>query len=148
MEDANYESVYAYELDETVKEVAVEIRSVLNSIIGLLRSRGFEVQVPGLVNGRSGEKHMFDLVAEIGPERSLALDIFVADGYVPDRVVTLMFAKLYDTTFTDAFLVAMPGLSEEGRRLASLYRIKLIEGRTRDGVMSQFRSQARLVNIL
>ena len=148
MEDANYESVYAYELDETVKEVAMDVRSVLTSITGLLRSRGFEVQVPGLVNGRSGETHMFDLVAEVGPEKSLALDVFVADGHVPDRVVTLMFAKLYDTTFTDAFLVAMPGLGQEGHRLASLYRIRLIEGRTRDEVLSQFRSQARLVEIL
>ena len=148
MEDANYEPVYAYELEETVKEVAMDIRSVLNSITGLLRSRGFEVQVPGLVNGRSGEVHMFDLVAEVGPEKSLALDIFVADGHVPDRVVTLMFAKLYDTAFTDAFLIAMPSLGEEGHRLASLYRIKLIEGRTRDEVLSQFRAQARLVEML
>ena len=142
MEEALYEPVFSYELEESVKEVAMTIRSILNSLTGLLRARGFSVRVPGFVNGRSGEEHMFDLIANQGANKSLAVDIFVADSSIPERVVTTMFAKLYDTAFTDAFLIAIPRIREEGRRLAGLYRISLVEGRSRDEVMRSFKSLA------
>ncbi|HEW89913.1 MAG TPA: hypothetical protein ENG43_01040 [Candidatus Bathyarchaeota archaeon] len=140
MEESRYEPVYAYELDASVKDAAFIMRGILSSIIGLLRSRGFNIQAPGFVNGRSGEEHMFDLIAQLGPEKSMAIDVFVSDSYVPERVVTLMFAKLYDTAFGDAFLIAVPRLREEARRLANLYRIRLVEGSTRDEVLRNFRS--------
>jgi len=144
MEEALYEPIFSYELEESVKDVAMTIRSILNSLTGLLRSRGFSVKVPGFVNGRSGEEHMFDLIANQGANKSLAVDIFVADSSIPERVVSTMFAKLYDTAFTDAFLIAIPRIREEGRRLAGLYRIGLVEGRSRDEVMRNFKSLAGL----
>ena len=139
MEESRYEPVYAYELDASVKDVAFIMRGILSSIVGLLRSRGFSIQAPGFVNGRSGEEHMFDLIAQRGPEKSMAVDVFVSDSYVPERVVTLMFAKLYDTALRDAFLIAVPGFREEAKRLANLYRIRLVEGTTRDEVLRNFR---------
>ncbi len=140
MEEALYEPVYSYELDGVVREVAMTVRNVLNSLVGLLRSRGFSVNSPGFVNGRSGEEHMFDLVATRDSERSLAVDVFVADTPVPERVVAALFAKLYDTAIADAFLIAMPEIREEGRRLASLYRIRLVEGNNRDEVLRSFKT--------
>ena len=142
MDEALYEPVYSYELDESVRDVAMTMRTVLNSLMGLLRSRGFEVSSPGFLNGRSGEEHMFDLVATQGNERFLAVDLFVADMPIPERVVATLFAKLYDTAVTDAFLIAMPRIREEGRRLASLYRIRLVEGSSRDEVLRSFRAMA------
>ena len=140
MEEARYEPVFAYELDEVVRDVALTTRSIIRSLTGLLRSRGFAVESPGFVNGRSGEKHMFDLVAKLGDNKALALDVFISDSSIPERVVTSVFAKLYDTAFSDAFLVAMPQVREEGRRLANLYRVHLVEGRSRDEIMRGFRS--------
>ncbi len=143
MEEANYEPVYSFKLEETVKEVALIIRSILSSLAGLLRSRGFSVEAPSFVNGRSGEVHMFDLMARGNSGKNLVMDVFVADGPVPERVVTLMFAKLYDTAFSDAFLITIPSLREEGRRLAAMYRIHVIEGQNRDEVLSNFKTLAR-----
>lgn len=142
MEEALYEAIYSYEMEESVRDVAMTIRNVLNSLTGLLRSRGFSVESPGFVNGRSGEEHMFDLIAAQGADKSLVVDVFVADSSIPERVVTNMFAKLYDTAFADAFLIAIPRVREEGRRLAGLYRIRLVEGSSRDEVVRGFRDLA------
>ena len=141
-EEAAYEPVYAYELEESVKEVAMTIRSILGSLMGLLHSRGFMVESPGVVNGRSGQKHVFDLVARRGSGKSIAVEVYIADGPLPERVVTTTFAKFYDTTFSDAVLIAIPRVREEGRRLANLYRIHLVEGTSRDEVLRNFRSAA------
>ena len=141
-EEAAYEPVYAYELEESVKEVAMTIRSILGSLMGLLHSRGFMVESPGVVNGRSGQKHVFDLVAKRGSGKSIAVEVYIADGPLPERVVTTTFAKFYDTTFSDAVLIAIPRVREEGRRLANLYRIHLVEGTSRDEVLRNFRSAA------
>ena len=143
-EEATYEPVYAYELDESVREVALTIRSILGSLMGLLRSRGFMVESPGIVNGRSGQKHVFDLIARGGSGKSMAVEVYISDKPLPERVVTTTFAKFYDTTFSDAILIAIPRVREEGRRLANLYRIHLIEGMKRDEILRNFRSVAGL----
>ena len=142
MEEARYDAIYAYELDEAVRDVALATRSILSSLTGLLRSRGFLVESPGFVNGRSGQKHMFDLIAKLGDNKAFAVDVFISDNPLPERVVTSIFAKFYDTTFTDAFLVAIPHVREEARRLANLYRVHLVEGKNRDEVLRNFRIEA------
>ncbi len=143
-EEARYEPVFSYELDESVREVALMTKSILGSLTGLLRSRGFVVESPGIVNGRSGEKHMFDLVAKGGSGKTMAVEVYISDNPLPERVVTTTFAKFYDTTFSDAFLIAIPRMRDEGRRLATLYRIHLIEGVNRDQILRAFRAAAGL----
>jgi len=143
-EEARYEPVFSYELDESVRDVALITKSILGSLTGLLRSRGFVVESPGIVNGRSGEKHMFDLIAKGGSGRTMAVEVYISDNPLPERVVTTTFAKFYDTTFSDAFLIAIPRMRDEGRRLATLYRIHLIEGVNRDQILRAFRAAAGL----
>jgi hypothetical protein len=40
-----------------------------------------------------------------------------------------MFAKIFDATPDRACLVAIPKMSENGRKLASLYKIDLVEAK-------------------
>jgi len=38
-----------------------------------------------------------------------------------------MFAKVFDVAPSKAYLIAIPKIAENGRKLADLYKIKLIE---------------------
>jgi len=40
-----------------------------------------------------------------------------------------MFAKVFDVTPHKACLIAIPKMSENGRKLADLYKVKLIEAK-------------------
>jgi hypothetical protein len=46
-----------------------------------------------------------------------------------------MFAKVYDVAPDKSFLIAIPKMSENGRKLADLYKISLIEARNQKEAM-------------
>jgi hypothetical protein len=46
-----------------------------------------------------------------------------------------MFAKVYDVTPDRSFLIAIPKMSENGRKLADLYKIDLIEAKNQKEAM-------------
>ena len=49
---------------------------------------------------------------------------------VPDHAIIDMFAKTYDSNIEKAILIAIPKISENGRKLANHYEIRLIEAKT------------------
>ena len=57
-----------------------------------------------------------------------AIDLATStDGPVSEQSVISMFAKIFDSKPERACLVAIPKMSENGRNLANLYKIDLIE---------------------
>jgi hypothetical protein len=54
------------------------------------------------------------------------------DEPISEQSVVEMFAKVYDSVPGQAFLMAIPKLNENGKRLAKRYKISLIEARDRD----------------
>jgi hypothetical protein len=51
-----------------------------------------------------------------------------------------MFAKIFDATPDKACLVAIPKMSENGRKLASLYKIQLIEGKNQNSAIEALKA--------
>jgi hypothetical protein len=133
-ENAKIKDAYIYRLNEgVVKSVASEW-AVLAPIRKLLEDKGFKVEAPGILEGRSGVKHMFDMIAYNNgrkPEK-LAINISASqEGKpVPEYVIIDMFAKAFDSNVEKAFLIAIPRMSENGRKLANHYKICLIEAKT------------------
>ena len=46
---------------------------------------------------------------------------------VGEQPVIALFAKIFDVSPDDAYLIAIPRISENGKKMARLYNIKLIE---------------------
>jgi transcription elongation factor Elf1 len=133
-ENAKIKEAYKYRLNEDFVKTATSEWSILAPIRKLLEEKGFKVETPGFMEGRSGVKHMFDIIAYNNGRKSerLAINISTSpDGkQVPDHAIIDMFAKTYDSDIEKAILIAIPKISENGRKLANHYKICLIEAKT------------------
>jgi hypothetical protein len=96
-----------------------------------LEERGYKVENPGFLEGKSGVKHMFDVVAHgKGTARNIIviqLATSSTDEPVSEQSIIEMFAKVYDCSTNKAFLITVPKLSENGKRMVDFYKINLIE---------------------
>jgi transcription elongation factor Elf1 len=131
-DDAVYKDVYAYKLTPEAASEANLGYVLTVPVIELLEDLGFAVESPGFLNGKSGTRHMFDLTAvSAGKKQSTTVIDFAtsSDDVVSEQSVISMFAKIFDATPDRACLVAIPKMSENGRKLASLYKIHLVEAK-------------------
>jgi transcription elongation factor Elf1 len=130
-EEALYKDVYCYRLSEDVMRKAALGWVLIAPIREFLQERGFEVESPGFLKGKSGSSHMFDVTASRGFGLGVTvIDLATStDDVVSEESVIAMFAKVYDVTPNRACLIAIPKMSENGKRLAALYKIKLIEAK-------------------
>lgn len=137
-EDAVYEDVYSYTLNEAVmKEVGMGYILVA-PIREFLQKYGFTVESPSFLKGKSGASHVFDLVASKDDTTQNVIVIDLAsstEGAVSEQFVIAMFAKIYDVNPDKACLIAVPVMSENGRKLAGLYKIDLIEATNQNDVI-------------
>jgi hypothetical protein len=129
-DEAIYKDVYEYNLtSEASKEVTLGW-IMIGPIMESLEDIGFKVESPGFLNGKSGTRHMFDLTVVSAKKKLItAIDLATSKDVVPDQVVISMFAKIFDTNPEKACLVAIPNMSESGKKLAKLYKINLIEAK-------------------
>jgi transcription elongation factor Elf1 len=130
-EDTKYRNVYSYSLNEAMIKDAGARYMLVAPVRDFLQKRGFQVESPGFLKGKSGASHMFDIVASLDDKvkRIIVIDIASSkkENVVSEQSVISMFAKVFDTTPNRACLIAIPRMSENGRKLADLYKIKLIE---------------------
>jgi hypothetical protein len=133
--EALYEDVFSYSLSEDVVREAALGWILIAPIKEFLESRGFKVESPGFLKGKSGTKHMFDLTASRDgkSQKVTAIDLAASTGdVVSEQVVIAMFAKVYDVVPDRACLVAIPKMSKDGSKLAELYKIKVIEAKNQE----------------
>lgn len=141
-EQAVFKEAYAYSLnEEAIKQVALDW-TVLAPIGSFMEERGFKVESPGLLGGKSGVKHMFDIVARgKGTVRNIIVinvSVSTTREPIPDQFIIEMFAKTFDSAVDKAFLIAIPKISKSGRKLASLYKIHVIEAEKPDKALKKF----------
>jgi len=131
-EQALYKDAYSYSLSEDVMREATLGWIMIAPLREFLQSRGFEVESPSFLKGKSGANHRFDIVASRkGIRRDVtAIDLATStDDMVSEQSVIAMFAKVYDVTPDRACLIAIPKMNENGKKLAVLYKIELIEAK-------------------
>lgn len=134
-DEAIYKDVYSYSLTSDAKKEATLGWIMIAPIMEFLDNLGFEVESPGFLNGKSGTRHMFDLTAvSAGKKKNTTVIDFATstDDAVSEHSVIAMFAKIFDATPDRACLVAIPKMSENGRKLASLYKIDLVEAKNQN----------------
>jgi len=137
-DEAVCKDVYSYSIsEEAIKEASLGL-VLIAPIREFLEERGFKVETPGFLKGASGASHMFDITAsKEGIFRHVAvLDVAAStDGVVAEQPVIALFAKVYDVAPDKSCLVAIPRMNESGKKLATLYKINLIEAKDQKEVI-------------
>lgn len=131
-EDVEIRDVYAYTLNEDVKSEITAGWIFIAPIREFLIENGFEVEAPAFLKGKSGANHMFDIVAHKGnlAKKITVMDVTIAtENAVLEQPVIALFAKIYDVSPENAFLITIPKLSENAKKMAELYNIKVIEAK-------------------
>ncbi|MEM2998378.1 MAG: hypothetical protein QW542_05465 [Thermoproteota archaeon] len=129
LKEVELETVYSYAVDENVEAELKRLLDVMTPLRNAL-PQGYIVETPGLLTGVSGVEHQFDMtVYKRGKgSRKTVIDVVIGNSLIKEDNVAKMFVKVLDTKPARSILVAVPGTTEGGRRLASLYKIELIEG--------------------
>jgi transcription elongation factor Elf1 len=142
-EEALYKDVYSYSLTTEAMKEATLGWILIAPIREFLESRGFKVESPGFLKGKSGASHMFDIATSpTGVERNITvIDLATStDDIVSEQPVIAMFAKIYDVAPDKACLVAIPKMSENGKKLASLYKIELVEAKDQNDAIKALKA--------
>jgi transcription elongation factor Elf1 len=143
-EEAVIKDVYAYSLKEEVKEEAATGWVIIAPIRDFLVESGFKVESPAFMKGKSGANHMFDIVAYgEGEERKVTvIDIATStEGVVSEQPVIALFAKIFDVAPENAYLIAIPTISENGKKMAELYNIRIIEAKNQKEAIKALKEQ-------
>ena len=145
-EDAVIKDVYAYKLREEAKEEAAVGWMVIAPIRDFLAWYGFEVKSPAFIKGKSGANHMFDIAAYKGEEKAArkvtVIDLATStENAVSEQPVIALFAKIYDVSPEKAYLIAIPKMSENGKKMAELYSIKIIEAKNQKEAIKQLKGK-------
>lgn len=131
-EDAVIKDVYSYSLKEEVREEASVGWVVIAPITEFLEENGFEVESPAFLKGKSGANHMFDMAAYRGDKTRKVTVIDLASSTknaVTEQPVIALFAKIFDVSPDNAYLIAIPKMSENAKKMAELYNIKIVEAK-------------------
>ncbi len=145
-EDALYKDVYLYKMSSKAMQEAALGPILIAPIRELLEKRGFDVETPGFLKGRSGASHMFDIMASRGgiSRNVTVIDLATAtEDVVSEQFVIGMFAKVYDVSPDRACLVVIPKMNEDGKRLAALYNIELIEAKGRKEALERLKAKIK-----
>jgi predicted RNA-binding Zn-ribbon protein involved in translation (DUF1610 family) len=145
-EEAVIRDIYAYGLKEEVKDEVAIGWVVIAPIRDFLVDSGFEVESPAFIKGKSGANHMFDIVAYKGKDETTrkvaVIDLATStENAVSEQPVIALFAKIYDVSPEKAYLIAIPKMSENGKKMAELYSIKIIEAKNQKEAIKELKDK-------
>lgn len=125
LDGALYEGVYSYSLSSIAKEEISHGILLRGAIKDRVVTVGYEVKVPYIVKGDSGVDHTFDMLL-VKNGVKMAVDVMLSDKPISQVEVIKEYTKIIDTK-EKLYLVAIPELNDDARKLADFYKIKVIE---------------------
>lgn len=138
-EDAIIKDAYVYRLSEEAKQEASLGWVLIAPLKEFLVQSGFDVEGPAFLKGKSGANHMFDIIAreKDGTGNVTVIDLATsAEDIVSEQPVIALFAKIFDVSPHHAYLIALPKMNENGRKMAALYNIHLVEAKNQKEAIS------------
>jgi transcription elongation factor Elf1 len=144
-EDAEIRDVFIYSLNEEVKGEAPLGWVLVAPVQELLVEDGFHVESPAFLKGKSGANHKFDIVAyKKTAEKLMVIDFASSvEGEISEQPVIALFAKIFDVSPEKAYLIAVPKINENGRKMAELYNIQIIEARNQKEVIKALKEKLK-----
>jgi hypothetical protein len=143
-EDAVTTNVYSYSLKEKAAEEASLGLIIIGPIKDYLTENGFDTESPAFLKGKSGANHIFDIAVRKGKNTESVTVIDVAsssENPVSEQPVIALFAKIFDVSPEKAFLIAIPSLNDNGKKMADLYNISVIEAKNQKDAMKSVRER-------
>jgi hypothetical protein len=143
-EEVIIKDIYSYSLKEEAKEQANAGWVIINPIRELLEENEFEVESPAFLKGKSGANHMFDIAAYKGKtaRKTLVIDLSASsETEVSEQPVIALFAKVFDVSPDSAYLIAIPRMSDNGKKMAGLYNIQIIEAKNQKEAISALKTR-------
>ncbi|MCK5124566.1 MAG: restriction endonuclease, partial [Dehalococcoidia bacterium] len=95
-----------------------------------LKRHGYEVTEGAIVKGRSGAEHTIDMLATRDDGviiHSVAIGVEIARNKIELERILDFDVKAYDSGIHDKILIIIPTLGEEAAKFASYHRIKVLE---------------------
>lgn len=122
--------IYSYSFDESKRNwLEFELQPKLR-FVEFLKQHGYKVTENATVKGRSGAEHSLDILATRDDgvlTHTVAIGIEIArDRIGLDRILDFD-VKAYDSGIHDKIMIAIPELGEEAKKFASYQRIKVLE---------------------
>jgi transcription elongation factor Elf1 len=145
-EDAEILDVYVYSLNEEAKGEAPLGWVLVTHVQELLVEDGFYIESPAFLKGRSGANHRFDIAAyKNTAEKLMVIDFaFSVEGEeVSEQPVIALFAKIFDVSPEKAFLIVVPKINENGKKMAELFNIQIIEARNQKEVVKALKEKLK-----
>jgi transcription elongation factor Elf1 len=143
-EESLIKDVYFYTLKESIREEASLRLFLVAPIRDFLIEEGLTVESPAFLKGKSGTNHSFDIVAYKGDESQKVIVVDLAkskENLVSEQPVIALFAKIFDVSPEKAFLIAIPKLSENGKKMAELYNIHAIEAKNQNEAIKALKAK-------
>jgi hypothetical protein len=147
-EEVTIKDVYSYTLKEKVTAESSLNWLLVASIREFLMKEGLTVESPGLIKGKSGANHSFDIIAfqEDNLQKVIVVDLAMSTGnIVSEQPVIALFAKIFDVSPERAYLIAIPRLSENGKKMAELYKIRAIEAKNPEEAVAALKESLKTV---
>ncbi len=131
IDDALLQDVSSYSVAKSAEETFKDGLTLLKPLRQFFERLGYVVEMPSNLRGASGKDYLFDLAARRpeGNSDLLVMDVYASSDAVRESSVVTMFAKQCDINPTHSVIVAIPGMVTEGKTLASLYQITVVEAR-------------------
>jgi hypothetical protein len=145
-EEVIIKDVYAYTLKENVTAESSLNLFLVAAIREFLIKERLTVESPGLLKGKSGANHSFDIVAYKGDEsqKAIVVDLAMSTGnVVSEQPVIALFAKIFDVSPERAYLIAIPKLRENGKKMAELYKIRAIEAKNQEEAIASLKESLK-----
>ena len=131
--------IYQYWLNEAKRSLLEFELKPKPQLIKFLKQRGYKVVNNATVKGRSGAAHSIDLLATKDDgiiTYTIAIGIKVAGEKIELGEIFDFDDKAYDIGIHDKILVVLPEMGREAEKFASQQRIKVLEVRDLDTVLS------------
>jgi hypothetical protein len=147
-EEAQIKDVYSYTLKDSVREESSLSWLLVAPIREFLIKEGLKVESPAFLKGKSGANHSFDIVAYKGEgsQKVIVVDLAKStENVVSEQPVIALFAKIFDVSPERAFLIAIPRLSENAKKMVELYNIHAIEAKNQDEAVKALKEKLKTV---
>lgn len=132
-EEVTIRNAYSYGMGEEVREEAQLGWILVAPIKDFLAECGFDVDGPAFLKGKSSANHMFDIVSrdKSDAKKTTVIDVATStEGTVAEQPVIALFAKIFDVSPDSAYLIAIPKMNDNGKKMAELYNIQIVEAKS------------------
>ena len=140
IKDAGFVNIYAYRLSGEAEDEFKRTYIVMKPIGAVFEEYQYRIEMPSQISGRSGALHRFDLVASKGSD-VIVLNLLASDKNIGEAPVATMYASIFDVAPSQSIIVAIPGLNDKAKKIASLYRITVIEASDSENAAEHLREK-------